>query len=117
MANFDKQISKDDNDPSTVWVPLHVAQLCRCGHSFQSLTQAPAQNTAFAVFYPQRAGHIFADPDLKSFIQTTLEFKKMVDTLSGGSLDISQADTPQVLVDLDTELQFITAEKAENQTF
>jgi hypothetical protein len=117
LANFDKQISKDDNDPSIVWVPLHVAQLCRCGYSFQSLTQAPAQNTAFTVFYPQGGAHIFADPDLKSFIQTTLEFKKMVDTLSGGSLDISQADTPQLLVALDKELQFITAGKAENQTF
>jgi hypothetical protein len=117
LANFDKQISKDDNDPSIAWVPLHVAQLCRCGYSFQSITHAPAQSTAYTVFYPQGGSHVFADPDLKSFIQTTLEFKKMVDTLAGGSLDIAQADTPQLLVALDTELQFITAEKAENKTF
>ena len=87
---------QDEIDPTTVWVPLHIAQPCRCGHSFQSLTTTPQQNTAYAVFYPPGAGHIFADPDLKSFIQTTQEFKNMIDTLSGVQLDISQADTPQL---------------------
>ena len=41
----------------------------------------------------------------------------MVDALAGGSLDIAQADTPQILVAFDTKLQFMTAEKAENKTF
>ena len=117
MANFEKQISEDENDPSIVWVPLHVAQLCRCGYSFKSITHAPAQSTAYTVFYPQGGSHVFADPDLKSFIQTTLEFKKMVDALAGGNLDIAQADTPQILVSFNTKLQFMTAEIAGNKTF
>ena len=117
MANFDKLLVQDEIDPAMVWVPLHVAQLCRCGHSFKSLTQTPTQNTAYAVFYPQGAGHIFADPDLKSFIQTTNEFKNMVDTLAGVQLDVSQADTPQLFVALNQKLQFITARRAGNETF
>ena len=41
----------------------------------------------------------------------------MIDTLSGVQLDISQADTPQLFVALDSKLQFITSGRAENETF
>ena len=41
----------------------------------------------------------------------------MVDTLSGGELDISTADTPQLFVALDSKLQFITSGRAANQSF
>ena len=101
---------QDESDPTTIWVSLHVAQLCCCGHSFKSLTTVPKQNTAYTVFYPPWGGHIYVDPDLKSFIKPAQEFKDMVDSLSGSHLDISTAASPQLFVALNSTLQFITSD-------
>ena len=108
---------QDESYPTTIWVSLHVAQLCCCGHSFKSLTTVPKQNTAYTVFYPPWGGHIYVDPDLKSFIQPAQKFKNMVDSLSGSHPDISTAASPQLYVALNSTLQFITSDMATNHTF
>ena len=68
-------------------------------------------------FLPPLGGHIYVDPDLKSFIKPTQEFKDMVDSLSGSHLEISTAASPQLFVALNSTLLFITSDMATNHTF
>ena len=95
-----------------VWVPLHIAIICRCGLSYQSLTVAPQENTAYTVFFPAHSSHVFIDTDLKAFIFEIQEYKRMVESLGGSQITIAQADSPQLFVAIDGILQFITPEKA-----
>ena len=69
------------------------------------------------MFYPHWGGHIYGDPDLRSFIKSAQDFKTMVDSLAGSHLDISTAASSQLFVALNSTLQFISSDRATNHTF